>query len=369
MVSEISSRPTAHYEWADLIRGIGIVLVILGHVSGIPNQRFAEVSLLNWDVSNIYNIIARSCVPLLFMISGALLIPRQESLSDFYRKRFQRVLLPFLFWSVLYVLWKYGCFTFTDSLMAWGGKACLGDYTFINAVKAVAKWILTRPAEYHMWFMYELFALYLITPVLRLLADGTHDRYLWYMVAIWFIFGPLQRLVEFQLHYDLIFDLGFLTSYIGYFILGYLLARIRITKPMAAVAALVYIVMAVYTLHFTHVFSVGQGKLVDYFQYLLSWNIALLAVSLYILLRAWADHIFRVPRPRLAKFAAQLTAASFGIYLIHVFVINWMNSLHISPLTNPAALWIPVTTLAVFFVSWIIIAILMKIPYLRAVVA
>jgi len=369
MVSEISNRPTARYEWADFIRGIGIVLVVLGHVSAIPLQRFSDVSLQNWDVSSAYNIVARSCVPLLFMISGALLLPRQEGLWDFYRKRFQRVLFPFLFWSVLYVLWKYGCFTFTDSLMSWGGKACFGDYTFLNAVKAVAKWILTRPAEYHMWFMYELFALYLITPILRLLADGTRDRYLWYMVAIWFIFGPLQRLAEFQLRYDLIFDLGFLTSYIGYFILGYLLTRIRITKPMAAIAALMYVAMAAYTFHFTHVFSVSQGKLVDYFQYLLSWNVALLAVSLYILLRAWAERIFRVPRPRLAKFFTQLTAASFGVYLIHVFVISWMNSLRISPLISPAVLWIPVTTLAVFFVSWIIIAILMKIPGLRALVA
>ena len=372
MQSEIASQSTApRYEWADFIRGMGIVLVILGHVSGIPLQRMSEVSPADWSVANIYNIIARSCVPLLFMISGALLLPRQENLWDFYRKRFQRVLFPFLFWSVLYVLWRYGCFSFSDAEMPWGGKACLGDYTFINATKAVLMWIVTRPAEYHMWFMYELFALYLLTPILRLLADGTRDRYLWYMVAIWFIFGPLQRAVEFRLQYDLIFDLGYLTGYIGYFILGYLLTRIKITKPMIAVAAVVYIAMAIYTVNITRGFSMGQGKLVDYFQYLLGWNIVLLAVSLFILLKTLANHIFRIARPRLAKFANQLTAASFGIYLVHVFIINifMTGPVSVSPLNAPAVFWIPAATLAVFFVSWIIIAILLKIPYVRSLVA
>lgn len=368
MQSESTGRPSAHYEWADLIRGMGIVLVILGHVSGIPNQRFGEVSLSAWDVSNIYNIIARSCVPLLFMISGALLIPRQESLWDFYRKRFQRVLFPFLFWSVLYILWKYGCFTFTGGIMPWGGKACLGDYTFLNAVKAVVMWIVTRPAEYHMWFMYELFAIYLFTPILRELVKVSGDKYLWYLAGIWFVFGPFLRFVEFQFGYDLIFDMGYLTGYVGYFILGYLLTRIRITKPITIVAVLVYVSVAIYTVSITRFFTVGEGKLVDYFQYLLGWNIVFLAVSLFILLKAWGDHIFRIPRPQLAKFSGQLTAASFGIYLIHVFVINWMEAVHISPLNTPAILWIPLSTLAVFFVSWIIIAILMKIPYLNALV-
>ena len=371
MQPELASQPPARYEWADFIRGMGIVLVILGHVSAIPLQRFSEVSLPDWSVANIYNVIARSCVPLLFMISGALLLPRQESLWDFYRKRFQRVLFPFLFWSVLYILWKYGCFSFLGPVPSWGQKACLGDYTFFNAIKVVVMWIITRPAEYHMWFMYELFAIYLFTPILRVLADGKHDKYLWYFLAIWFVFGPLQRLVEFRLRYDLIFDLGYLTGYVGYFILGYLLTRIKITKPMIALAAVVYVGMAIYTINITSYYSIGEGKLVDYFQYLLGWNIVLLSTSLFILLKAFADYVFRVPRPRLAKFASQLTVASFGVYLIHVFIINLLmdGPIKISPLHSPAILWVPAATLAVFFVSWIIIAVLLKIPYVRSLVA
>ncbi|MEW5939263.1 MAG: acyltransferase family protein, partial [Chloroflexota bacterium] len=94
--------------WADFIRGVGVFLVILGHVSGIGVQRYLPANADDWMAGNVYNVIARACVPLLFMVSGALLLPRQESLKDFYRKRFNKVIYPFLFWSVLYLLWKEG---------------------------------------------------------------------------------------------------------------------------------------------------------------------------------------------------------------------------------------------------------------------
>ena len=76
MQTEPTSPAASRQLWADFIRGIGIVLVVLGHISGKPLQRFSDVTLQNWEVANIYNVIARSCVPLLFMISGALLLPR-----------------------------------------------------------------------------------------------------------------------------------------------------------------------------------------------------------------------------------------------------------------------------------------------------
>ena len=353
MQIETTKPAASRYLWADWIRGIGILLVILGHVSGIVVQRFQNFNLNDWMAGNVYNVIARSCVPLLFMVSGALLLPRQESLRDFYRKRFQKVIFPFLFWSVLYIL----------------SKESFADYTFVNAVKAIVKIILTRPAEYHLWFMYELLAIYLFTPVLRVFVNNANEEQLWYLMAIWFLFGPVQRFLEFQFQFELIVDLGYLTGYVGYFLLGYLLTRIRITKTMLWAAAAVYVGLGVYTGYVTYIYTDFAGKLVDYFQYLLGLNIVLLAASLYILLKAWGDRLFSAPHPWLEKVAVNLTSASFGMYLVHVFVLDFLKRYSISPLDGPAIYMIPVTTLVVFIISWIIIAILQKIPYVRSLVA
>ncbi len=371
MQSEPTKSSTSHFLWADWIRGIGILLVILGHVSGVVVQRWQDVSPANWMAGNIYNVIARSCVPLLFMVSGALLLPRQESIKDFYLKRFQRVLFPFLFWSVVYVLLRES----------------FSNYTFIGAVKAITKIIITRPAEYHLWFMYELFGIYLLTPVLRVFVNNAREEHLWYFTAIWFLFGPIQRVLEFQFQFEMIFDLGYLTGYIGYFFLGYLLTRVRITKPVLWIAALVYVGAGIFTGYVTYYYSVQADKLVDYYQYLLGLNIVLMAISLYIMLKAWGEKIFSEPRPRLEKWATRLTTASFGMYLIHVFFLTNLVSgefhktivrifeqanlplASLSPLDGPAIYMIPLTTIVVFVVSWIVIAILLKIPVIRSLVA
>jgi surface polysaccharide O-acyltransferase-like enzyme len=348
MQAENSNDSAPRVLWADFVRNIGILLVILGHVSGAVVQRWADVSRADWMAGNVYNVIARACVPLLFLVSGALLLPRQESIRDFYRKRFQKVIFPFLFWSVLYLLWKGGGFA---------------GYSLLDAIRTILLAIVTRPAEYHLWFMYELFAIYLLTPVLRVLVNSKKEEILWYFIAIWFIFGPFLRALQYFVRSDFIFDLGYLTGYIGYFMLGYLLARIPLKRWMIWASAVVYLASAVFTGYITLYYTQIAGKLVDYFQYLLGLNIVLLSVAAYILLKAAGEAIFARPRPRLAKWAVGLTSASFGMYLVHVFIING------SPVDGPAIYMIPVTTLAVFVISWIIIAILQKIPILRSLVA
>jgi peptidoglycan/LPS O-acetylase OafA/YrhL len=109
--------------------------------------------------------------------------------------------------------------------------------------------------------------------------------------------------------------------------------------------------------------------MVDFYQYLLGVNIVFLSVSAYILLRAAGEAIFSTPRPRLGKIAVALASASFGMYLVHVFVLNFLRVQNLGPLDGPAILMIPVTTLLTFAISWVIIFFLQKIPYVRALVA
>jgi len=74
---------------------------------------------------------------------------------------------------------------------------------------------------------------------------------------------------------------------------------------------------------------------------------------------------------------------------VHVFVLNFLRSpynfsaqfhipqaaiaflqnIKISPLAGPAIYMIPLTTFLVFLISWGIIAVLQRIPYVRSLVA
>ena len=348
------SQPDLRYFWADFIRNTSILLVILEHVSGMALQRGDRIPFYDWLVGDVFNVIARACVPLLFMISGALLLPKQENISEFYRKRFQRVVFPFLFWSVLYLLWN---------------RSGYSNYSLFNAIKTIILNILIERAEYHLWFMYELFGVYLLTPLFRKVVDNQRETVLWNFVAIWFIFGPFLRMLHFYVPYDIIFDLGYLTGYIGYFVLGYLLARIPIKKWMIWVSAIVYTASAIFTGYMTAYYFLNRPAMTEFYQYLLGVNIVFLSISAYILLKAMGESAFSKSRPHLKNLMAAFTSASFGIYLVHVFVLNFLRVQRLSPLDGPAILMIPVTTLLTLAISWIIIFVLQKIPYLRALVA
>src|SRR5512141_972917 len=91
--------------WIDLIRVVAIYLVVIVHVSGQLTNIWGEIPADQWLLADIYGGIARICVPLFFMISGCLLLPRAESLGTFYRKRIPKLLIPLIVWSLIYVGW------------------------------------------------------------------------------------------------------------------------------------------------------------------------------------------------------------------------------------------------------------------------
>src|SRR5215470_7793 len=91
--------------WADLIRTVAIYLVVVIHVSGQLTNAWGQISTTQWLIGEIYGAIARVSVPLFFMISGYLLLPRSESLRDFYTKRMTRTLSPCVALVLIYLAW------------------------------------------------------------------------------------------------------------------------------------------------------------------------------------------------------------------------------------------------------------------------
>jgi surface polysaccharide O-acyltransferase-like enzyme len=58
-------------------------MVVFLHSAGPVLYKYNEVGPSNWFVANVYDSIVRVCVPLFFMISGFLLLYKDESLAEF----------------------------------------------------------------------------------------------------------------------------------------------------------------------------------------------------------------------------------------------------------------------------------------------
>lgn len=322
--------------WVDLIRVVGAFFVVMAHVS----YQGSGPAL----IASYYFVVSRVAVPLFFMVSGFLLLQKTEPYGDFFKKRALKVFVPFIAWSVIYMLWKKESF----------------DLPF--SMKIVASYlikILRGPRENHLWFFYALIGLYLFTPILRVFVKGASIFDLYYFCGLWFLVVPVLSFVQEFFPIKIGFELYFIAGYSGYFMLGLLLGRLHYTRSQLYGFGVLLLI-----------FSVGTTVLSyfvksEYFVSYLSMNIVLMTAFAFILLREVqiSDSLHR--------FLIPLSRASFGIYLVHVIVLaelekmpavgNWFSA-------GSSAYMIPLLGLLGFLISFIVVAILQKIPVMRWIV-
>jgi surface polysaccharide O-acyltransferase-like enzyme len=348
-----------HIFWLDLVRVISIFFVVVIHVASPIYTDWKELPRSDWMAGIIYNSIARVSVPLLFMVSGYLLLSRQEDIRSFYLNRVRKVIFPLMVWSVIYLMWQNGGYA---------------NFTFFNALKAMTYEILKGPANYHLWFVYTLLEIYLFVPALRSFVRFADETTLWYLAGIWLAFGPaLDYLEHSYLNFDTAVDLKFFSQYFGYFYLGYVLGRLNVSRRAAAFAGLSYVFLTIYTIVATYRWSeVRQGYL-DYYHNYLRLNIVLMTISIFFWLKYVGENLGARLNIRALGWARGLSTSTFGIYLVHALALTIIRKgvlgFQLTELSGSPYVMIPVLAALVFIVSYLVIAILQRIPYLRAIVS
>jgi surface polysaccharide O-acyltransferase-like enzyme len=322
--------------WVDLIRVVGAFLVVVAHIS---YQGSGSVL-----ISSYYFVLSRVAVPLFFMVSGYLLLRKEEPYGDFFRKRALKVFVPFLVWSVIYLLWKREGFDLPFSLKL--------------VVSYILK-IVRGPRENHLWFFYALIGLYLFTPILRVFVARASLRDLYYFCGLWFVVVPALSFVQEFTPVKIGFELYFIAGYSGYFMLGHLLGRFQYIRVHLYGLAFLFLILSIATTVLHTRFNS------EYFVSYLSVNIVLMTVSAFILLREIQIG------DRLNHFLVPLSRASFGIYLAHVIVLAELEKIsfiHSWFSAGSSVYMIPLLGLLGFLVSFVIVAVIQKIPILRWIV-
>lgn len=95
MFSKVNHRQTSY----DVILFVAILVVFSIHCMAVLDAQ--RDSGINVFVSNLFHAFQGIGVPLFVLLSGALLLCKQESPLVFLKKRMVRVLIPFLSWSVI----------------------------------------------------------------------------------------------------------------------------------------------------------------------------------------------------------------------------------------------------------------------------
>lgn len=333
----------------DRLRIFAVVCVIVLHVSGAEWAHLAPASFA-WQVCNVYDSLVRFCVPVLFMISGVFFLDFERSypLRKLYGHNILRLLTAYLFWAFAY--------------------AAIFQLIVAPEPSWSAFWHDLIYGHYHLWFILASIGLYMLVPFLRRICQDrkTEEYFLLLSFLVVFAAGALRLIPALSGWLDATLSklhLEFVMGLTGYFMLGHYLKNY---PPAPAVEIGAYVLgglSLVVTILATSALSIrdGAGNSTLY-AYLLP-NTYFASAAVFLLFQRFGR---RLPRKRrTAGWIAQLSADTFGVYLVHDFYITLLEALGLSATTFNPIFSIPVITALVAVLSLITVRLLAKIPGAR----
>lgn len=350
--SSLHHEPARMY-WIDLLRVVAVFQVVLIHLSYVIFFK-EEVFSANWQAANFYDSLSRSGVPLFFMASGALLLGKQEPLAEFFRKRFVKVGIPTLFWSVAYLLWSVEGYT-------------NGTMSPVGIGLSMLKAIYTGNVEIHLWFLYILIGIYLVVPLLRIFVSAASRRDLAYFAGMWFLATPLLELLQRLSGFESALVIPVVAGYVGYFVIGYLLAEANLGGRDLVLAGLGFLLAVAITYFGTNALSANAAPIDTYFYSYFSPPTVLASICAFLVLKTLGHNLGRA-----GSLIRTVSMATFGIYLIHIFVVELLRKgdlgFRLYSWQAPAIYMIPLTALVVYFLSFLIVFVIRKIPVVKLLV-
>ena len=272
------------YVFLNLLRVIACAVVIGYHF-------FKEAFLLNLTsfpdpddvlpVGNIHPVMI--AVSIFFMISGALLLKKEEDLKTLFKKRILKYVLL---------------------IIVFGFFQCIYDCTIrypeqnFNLIEILKK-IYSTSVIYQYWFLRSYLAFLIILPFLRILVKNMSDKLMYYLlggyVIVFAILPPLEILLgldRIQLHVTFYTDLVILPL-TGHFLENNFFPKVKWTKPRILLSNV--IMLAAWGVNVWYTFKRMEQGL---FYYVADGLTYLLMVGLYIDFRLICD---KIKEKRLAK--------------------------------------------------------------------
>ncbi|MBS5772382.1 MAG: acyltransferase family protein [Enterobacter cloacae] len=320
----------------DIARAVSCFLVVMTHVTAYWNYKFQPA----WEVVNFYNSLSRCAVPIFIMISGILLIKKDIDAATFYKKKFPKAVAALLAWSVFY-------YTLYNDNPTFAGF-------FIN--------VLTGQAMYHLWYLYFLLGMYLITPIISLAYFGMSDKQrMFFLITIMvlFQFNVIKSITGLNLQSK--FNLDSIATLSWYMFVGKYIYDCKDKIRSKIALSLIFICSVAFTAIMNDWYSHFIGSPSQAFLDNFALNTFIAACSLLLLST-------KVNCICLNKISHKVSSYTFTIYCIHpavliplkqkIWELSWSNSM---------TYFLPFVCVFMFIISLCISYILKRIPVIRYV--
>ncbi|WNR43250.1 acyltransferase [Paenibacillus roseipurpureus] len=334
----------------DIVRAIAIIAVVLIH--GTSDATLLAVGTGSQALFFILNKASLFTVPLFIWISGLVLFYSYYDRWEpgmtrvFWAKRLQKIVIPYVLWSIFYYVYNQWMFHGTVHVDAW--------YLF--------KLLLSGNASYHLYYMIIIVQFYVLFPLVMtavtkfkrlskwLIPLGIGIQAASYTFHHWV--APLPEYASLCLSYTAMFSFG---AYMGIYYKQMLAWALRFKRwliPLALLSGAAFVGMLYLQLEIASF----DNTLIE-----LTLLVYCLAIPLPCVL--WArSQVARASRhhantsrknakaSRLATSLNAVGAASFGIYLAHPAILTLWD--RVQPEPAPGRIWLyDVHTLAAVLIG------------------
>jgi len=170
--------------YLDLLRIAATLGVIILHIAA-SKWMDTPVTTINWQIMNIYDSLVRWAVPIFVMISGVFHLEPNRNITfneemKIIFKKILKIILALMFWGLVYKLSKY--FLHNE------------EFTVYGIIRSLI--IIFGPESYHLWFLYMLIGLYLLTPIFRIFVNNCKREHIEYFLVLFFIIGTCFPLIN-----------------------------------------------------------------------------------------------------------------------------------------------------------------------------
>lgn len=332
----------------DALRVAATFAVVALHLSA---QHWADTDIYStaWQAFNLYDSLVRWTVPVFVMISGVFFLAGTQSLRQILRKNVLRIVTAFIFWSALYAAYAY----------------------FFNKCALSTAVTLFFSGHYHMWFLFMIVGLYLIVPLLRPIAQNETLLRYFLLLALVFNFllpqlGALLSLFSWPLYSSYLSLSGmlyyhFTLGFAAYFMLGRYLSRKELSPKAARWCYALGVAGLIVTVVMTSYASRRLGTATVLFYNYDSVSVLLMCLAVFVFARRHLNF------PSLGeKGHARIRALSrwsFGAYLVHpLFIETFDQFLGVNTLSCNAFFSVPLLTLLIGALSFLVSALLSRVP-------
>lgn len=344
-------REANKIDWIEVLRFAATIGVVFLHVVMTLNNNFSigDIGAQNYSIFSSCYMIVKWPVPCFIMISGALLLnPDKNVTLEKILKYIKRMVIVLLLFGSVFAFMEL-IFSFRTINMS----------MIIISVSNV----LQKKSWDHLWYLYVLISLYIVTIPLKCFINSSSKKTLNYLLAALvigtFVIPSINTVTGLKLETFMIFN-----RYATYYLLGYYLSTVKKERWFKEIA-IIGVLLSTAIMIFVECYSIlimNSEALICHSESVLD---LIQATSMFILFRSMIESLSDSRRKQLDK----VNKYSFAVYLVHPFWINLIyKGFKITPLSFPVGVGIAAMTVVIIVLSFISAFIIKRVPIINKLV-